>query len=85
MEHPWFQNEHPERQFDRNIINSLRRFNCNKKLKREALNVIVKACSDEEIQHLTEQFRKLDIDHTGFISAAELQESLRLMNINMAV
>ncbi len=40
-------------------------------------------CSADKLEHLREQFRKIDKDQTGLISADELWEALKLMNMNV--
>ena len=40
-------------------------------------------CSADKLEHLREQFRKIDKDQTGLISADELWEALKSMNMNV--
>lgn len=37
---------------------------------------------EEEIEHLREQFRKMDTDNTGMINANELEEAMRELNLS---
>lgn len=41
------------------------------------MNILIKMLKDDEIEELREQFRALDKDYTGTISAQELEEAIR--------
>jgi calcium-dependent protein kinase len=69
MDHVWFHRKGSTSPIDINILDRLRSYRVDKRLKREAMNVIVKFLSDEDIRYLTDTFRALDRDHTGYISA----------------
>jgi Ca2+-binding EF-hand superfamily protein len=46
------------------------------KLKKEALNVLVKLCNQDMLTDLLGEFRKIDKDQTGQISNDELKDAL---------
>jgi len=63
-------------QIDFEIIDSLRTYNANIKLRKEAMNIIVKTLSYNEISELKNAFYVMDQDKTGYISAEELRKTL---------
>jgi calcium-dependent protein kinase len=52
---------------------SLREYKGISKLKKEAMNILVKMMNEKEIEHLREQFMKIDLDNTGMINMEELE------------
>lgn len=48
------------------------------------MRVLVKYLSQQEIECLTELFRKLDRDHTGYVKPIEIQRALKRMGIEIA-
>ena len=46
-------------------------------LNKEAMNVVIQMMKENEIEHLREEFRRLDKDYTGTISAKELEAAIR--------
>lgn len=40
------------------------------------MNILVKMADNKEIEHLRDMFMKMDKDHTGDITAAELKDAL---------
>jgi calcium-dependent protein kinase len=58
---------------DGKVIKLLRNFRSTKKLRKEALKVLVNFLTDIEIKTLKEQFRLIDKDNSGMISVQELQ------------
>ncbi|CAI2367388.1 unnamed protein product [Moneuplotes crassus] len=61
------------------VYESLKAYDANSVLKKEAMNILVTMLKDDEIEDLREQFRKIDKDYTGTISAQELEDSIRKM------
>ena len=53
------------------------------KIVKEAMNVLIKALKQDEIRELNKVFRELDKDHTGFITASELEEGLLSVGLNL--
>ena len=72
MDHNWFKSEKSYTHIDVTVINALRRFRMGNNLRREVLDVIVKRTTNQQMDQLTETFRKIDKDRTGFITAWEL-------------
>lgn len=61
------------------VYESLKTYEANSVLKKEAMNILITMLKDDEIEDLREQFRKIDKDYTGTISAQELEDSIRKM------
>lgn len=59
------------------VFESLISYRATSKLKREAMNILVKMTDDGEIEHLRETFRSIDTDSTGTISAQELLKAVK--------
>ena len=83
LKHPWFKNAgeggvaSEGKTLDPDVISSLRRYEGSSKLRKEAMNVLVKMMSEKELEHLRAQFHKIDKDNTGFINASELESAVR--------
>ena len=58
---------------DVTVMDKLKDFKGISKLKKAALNMLVKTLDQEDLAHLEEEFHKLDKDRTGFINKAELE------------
>ena len=69
---------------DFDIINSLRAYKGTSKLKKAAMNVLVKMLAPKEIEHLREKFMELDKNNTGYIDAGELTEAMKGANVDIA-
>lgn len=59
------------------VMESLRKYRGCSILKKEALNVLVKLISEDDIYDLRKEFRIIDKDFTGAISAKELEEAFK--------
>lgn len=81
LESPWFEEvmEKETNPLSDEVLNSLKGYEANSMLKKEAMNVLIKMLKDDEIEYLREEFRKIDKDYTGTISAKELEEAIRAM------
>ena len=77
----WFQvvEDKDENILSADVYESLKGYRANSKLKKEAMNILIKMMKEDEIEHLREEFRKMDTDYTGTISAQELEEAIRSM------
>lgn len=62
----------------------LRKFKGQSKLKKAAMNILVKMTNPKDIEGLREEFEKIDNDHSGFIEFKELEKALHSSNISMA-
>ena len=60
------------------------KYNAENLLKKEAMNVIVNLVPEEKIKVLKETFRMLDKDHSGTISASELQVGMVNLGLDVA-
>lgn len=86
LEHKWFKDSlrktklqrlASEEAMDTEIVKSLREFKGSSKLKKAALNALVKMLKPKDIEHLKEEFQKVDTDNSGFIEYKELEEALK--------
>jgi calcium-dependent protein kinase len=78
LEHPWFKQtlQPTPVKVPVAVLNALKMHRKGNKLFREALKVIVGTLSFDEIGDLTDIFRSLDTERTGFITAASMHEGL---------
>lgn len=69
---------------DPSVIVSMREYSKNtSKLKKTAMNILVKWINEKEIEHLKHQFELMDIDHTGWIDAEELYKAILKANLKI--
>ena len=68
---------------DGNVVGLLKSFKGSSKLKKAAMNVLVKQLSNKEIDHLRVEFQKIDTGNTGFIDANELANAMQDLNRSM--
>jgi calcium-dependent protein kinase len=74
LRHPWF---HCNPQLvNLEIFSSLRSFKAHGKLWRELMKVFVMNLSEQEIKKLERDFRALDLECTGFITAENIQTAM---------
>lgn len=84
--HPWFsqhKNSKPE-PVPFHIFNSLKQYKAENKLWQEALKVIVKVLSKEQISELKKWFIAIDTNSSGSISASELEKAMKLSGYQIA-
>lgn len=90
INHAWFTKEAKSessvgaQKLDFDIINSLRAYKGTSKLKKAAMNVLVKMLAPKEIEHLREKFMELDQNNTGYIDATELGNAMKNANVEIA-
>jgi len=48
------------------------------------MRIIVQFVSDKQLHEITEVYRSLDTDHTGFLTLAGLEQGIRKVDIDMA-
>jgi Ca2+-binding EF-hand superfamily protein len=53
---------------DRNALENLKKYKGVSHLKRAAMNILVKMASEEEVAELTQAFKRIDTDNSGYIS-----------------
>lgn len=91
LQHEWFKkmkldiNTHEEEEvIDNEVVENLRSFKGSSKLKKAALNVLVKMLKPKDIDHLKEEFMKIDTDDSGFIEYKELEQALKNSNFHLS-
>ena len=65
------------------LIKRLKEYRGVSHLKRAAINILVKMSSEEDMQPITEYFKKVDTDGTGMININELTNFLKQNNTNL--
>lgn len=82
IEHPWIKSaiagEHHEvndQAFDE-VMDRLAGYHGKSKLKRAAINIMVKQMSEDQFADLREVFNKIDVDHSGIINKDELVQAM---------
>lgn len=84
--HKWFQlDEVPSKdlKINRKILENLASFKGKSKLKKAAMNMLIKMADTREIENLREEFQKLDLDRTGLINVSELKAAMKQSNIDI--
>lgn len=84
LKHDWFrvhQSQEARPQVPLRILDKLTHYKAPKRLKQEALKIVVKLLSNEQIDELrvrTKQqaFEAIDTEHTGFLTISELQRAM---------
>jgi calcium-dependent protein kinase len=84
--HPWFTQHKKTRPepVPFHIFNSLKQYKAENKLWQEALKVIVKVLSKEQIADLKKWFIAIDSNNSGSISANELEKAMKLSGYQVA-
>jgi len=72
-----------EDKLDPEIIQNLREFRGGSKLKKAAMNYLVKTLDSKHIQQLSSLFQRMDKDQTGLITAEELKEGLKQAEMDL--
>lgn len=85
MQHPWFKLEQKEinNTLDINILKNLQAFKGQSKLKKAAMNLLVKMADTKAIENLKQEFHKIDKDRTGLIHASELKSAMQNIDNNI--
>jgi hypothetical protein len=58
------------------ILKNLKNFKSQSELRRTALNIFVKMCQPAQYDQLSEAFKRIDTDCSGFIDETELRRLL---------
>jgi calcium-dependent protein kinase len=74
--HSWFSNLTGLPPVKLEIFNSLKNFKAHGKLWNEVMKVFIKNLSYEEIQTLDSAFKAIDLEHTGFITAENIERAM---------
>ena len=87
MQHEWFTMSDRQRRISHvpvQILDKLKNYKTPKKLKQEAMRVIVKLLSVEQIEDLRHAFQSIDTNQSGTISAQELATAMQRAGFSMA-
>ena len=79
LHHPWFTEhavDHDKIVLKMDILQRLINYKGVSKLKKAALNLLVKTADAKSIQDLRDQFEMMDLDRTGLVNATELREAI---------
>ena len=74
LKHPWFMSINEFDTVKLEIFNSLKNFKAHGRLWNEVMKVFIRNLSTEEIQTLDSAFKALDLEHTGFITADNIEK-----------
>ena len=78
LQHPWFvSTTNSNVQIDPKVLTNLKNFRGVSKLKKAAMNMLVKMADQKVIDSLKEEFQKLDKDQTGLINVEELKQAMQ--------
>jgi len=85
IKHPWFKSEINTKpiKIDKAVLDRLGSFKGVSKLKKAAMNMLVKMADQRSIEELRVEFVKLDKDGTGMINAEELKVAIQESDINI--
>lgn len=85
IKHPWFKSESSGKplKIDKAVLDRLGSFKGVSKLKKAAMNMLVKMADQRSIEELRVEFVKLDKDGTGMINAEELKVAIQESDINI--
>ena len=84
MEEPWFNimmHSAVNRPLDAEIAQRLHSFKAKSRVRIEIIRTMVNFLTETEVKTLKEAFRRLDKDHTGYISALELQNGMQSVGL----
>ena len=86
LKHPWLSSNITQLDnfIQPRVLHSLKRFKAPKKLQQEAMKIIVKNLSTDEIKELRNAFIQMDREKTGFITAADLEIAMFQAGYTMA-
>lgn len=83
LNHPWFKNceefkgDEDKDPLDEQMLDNLVEYKGSTKLKRAAINLLVKMLPTKEVEGLKKQFVQIDTDHSGCIDAEELATAMK--------
>lgn len=83
LQHEWFKSAEHHNKLDANIVDRLTHFKGVSKLKKAAMNMLVKMADQNQIEKLREQFTEIDADGTGLINADELKNAIKKSTLNI--
>lgn len=78
LHHEWFiSSKATDTPIDPSILINLQKFRGVSKLKKAAMNMLVKMADQKAIMQLRQEFQKLDQDQTGLINVSELKSAMK--------
>lgn len=86
LNHPWFKSVQSRTagvQISGEVLERLQNFKGVSKLKKAAMNMLVKMADQDQIEGLRAQFQEIDIDGTGLINADELRTAIKKSAIDI--
>lgn len=88
LQHPWFTyidgiGDTTEFKIDPKVLDRLKSFKGASKLKKAAMNMLVKMTDFREFEKLGEQFQQLDKDKSGMLNAWELRAAIVESDLNI--
>lgn len=85
----WFENTKKESQsanqniqLSSDVIMNMMKYKGASKLKRAAMNLLVKQVNPMQLKDLHDQFRALDIDQSGWLHASEIMEAIKKQGLD---
>lgn len=86
LSHPWVQGSSESiTRIPEMVFKSLQKYKAKNKLWQEAIKIVVKTLSNTQINSLRQAFISLDTTNSGFITAIDLQESMKTHGFNLAL
>jgi calcium-dependent protein kinase len=83
--HPWVTGDAAaDVPIDKSLIQSMCEFNLRNRFKKEALKLVASTLSAADVQSLRAQFEKIDNDGSGFITFAEMAQTLQESGMSRA-
>lgn len=88
LKHPWFEvakqlDAQDDGVLDKKVFDQLISHKGISKLKKAAMNALVRLLEPEDIEHLRQQFYAVDTDKTGLIKPEELMIAMQKLNYNV--
>lgn len=80
LNHPWFKSVKSGQgavRISGEVLKRLQTFKGGSKLKKAAMNMLVKMADQGQIEGLRAQFQEIDVDGTGLINADELRNAIK--------
>ena len=65
------------------MIENLRKYKGVSHLKRAAMNILVKMATEDEVADLTQAFKRIDTDNSGYIDIHELMRVINKQHLNL--
>ena len=78
LKHQWFHTQIEEKSsvINKEVLERLQSFRGVSKLKKAAMNMLIKMSDQKSIEELRKEFQKIDKDGSGLINADELKQAI---------